>query len=57
MNELTDAQIDVLHDMAEEWADRDRHGELDYDEVTAAAWSTLHETIRDLAKARGIIYG
>ncbi|MFF7361055.1 hypothetical protein [Streptomyces sp. NPDC008125] len=53
---LSPAAIDVLDDMADTWADKDRHGELvseqGYGPKKIAAFDELHRLITDAWKLR-----
>jgi hypothetical protein len=53
---LSPAAVDVLDDMADAWADKDRHGELvnelTYGPKKIAAFGELHTLIRDAWKVR-----
>jgi hypothetical protein len=53
---LSPAAVDVLDDMADHWADRDRHGELvnelTYGPNKLAAFYELHTLISEAWKAR-----
>ncbi|QBZ73357.1 hypothetical protein SEA_REMUSLOOPIN_43 [Streptomyces phage RemusLoopin] len=53
---LSPAAVDVLDDMADHWADRDRHGELvnelTYGPKKIEAFSELHALISEAWKAR-----
>lgn len=53
---LTPEQVRVLHDMYEEWSDRDRHGQLDYSEDELSAFYALSEMVTAEARKRRIIY-
>ncbi|MEV8015668.1 hypothetical protein AB0O76_04775 [Streptomyces sp. NPDC086554] len=53
---LSPAAVDVLDDMADAWADKDRHGELTgeliYGPKKLAAFSELHTLINEAWRAR-----
>lgn len=49
---LTPAMIDVLDDMADEWADKDRHGQLAYGAAKADAFDALRSMISEAWKSR-----
>jgi hypothetical protein len=57
---FTDAELEVLHDMHEEWLDKDRHGELNggwgYDTEKNDALSALYTKLLTVTKKRRITY-
>jgi hypothetical protein len=56
--DLTDLELEILKDMLDEWADKDRHGLLEsewsYDKEAIAATDDLHVKVVAVARARNI---
>lgn len=55
--DLTNDEIEILKDMIDEWADKDRHGELErewgYDSGQLEASASLYQKVTGEAKRRG----